>query len=456
MSTSNLDKKVSAVVEYIWQDAENNFRSKTRIIHSKAVEVVDSYGKKTVQHQLLPGIWNYDGSSTGQARTKDSEILLVPQMMVPDPFNVKHNSSSMFYYLLLCDTYHPSKGDKLIPTKQNTRYKADEIFAKDKTYKQYPWFGLEQEYVIYATKENSLGIPVCTFEGRKGFWSKGSKSLGLKLPSTFTERGQEKYYCGTGTDNVYGRKLVEFHFNLCLIAGIPLSGKNGEVGPCQWEYQVFYDGTDPIQAGDYMLLSRYLLVRSAEHFGVNVTFNPTPYMSSEFNKSGCHINYSYDKLRKEKGEYLHAIENLKKVHHSMIKHMGTNNERLTGTHETSKMDTFSSGVADRTATVRIPRETDRDGVGYIEYRAPASDVDPYTGTSMLYQATVVVDYETPKHEPILETTLEVFTDTENKSKTKVKAKSKPTKEAKTKPTKEVKTKKESNKKLVSSAPSASA
>ena len=35
--------------------------------------------------------WNFDGSSTGQARTETSEVLLMPVKFVPDTFRDKPN-----------------------------------------------------------------------------------------------------------------------------------------------------------------------------------------------------------------------------------------------------------------------------------------------------------------------------------------------------------------------------
>lgn len=39
-----------------------------------------------------------------------------------------------------------------------------------------------------------------------------------------------------------------------------------------------------------------------------------------------------------------------------------------GKHETNSIDSFKYGVADRGASIRIPRFTDRDGKGYLEDR----------------------------------------------------------------------------------------
>jgi glutamine synthetase len=52
--------------------------------------------------------------------------------------------------------------------------------------------------------------------------------------------------------------------------------------------------------------------------------------------------------------------------------------RLTGLHETQSIETFSYGVSDRGASIRIPvNVVDNNYNGYLEDRRPASNADPY-------------------------------------------------------------------------------
>merc|ERR1712039_240564 len=51
------------------------------------------------------------------------------------------------------------------------------------------------------------------------------------------------------------------------------------------------------------------------------------------------------------------------------------------------IDKFSYGVANRGASVRIPRSAEADGKGYFEDRRPASNMDPYVVTSKLFRTT---------------------------------------------------------------------
>lgn len=68
---------------------------------------------------------------------------------------------------------------------------------------------------------------------------------------------------------------------------------------------------------------------------------------------------------------------------------GDNTKRLTGMHETSSKEKFTSGVGDRSASVRIPTFTaSSGGKGYIEDRRPASDIDPYVAVAAFLDTTV--------------------------------------------------------------------
>jgi glutamine synthetase len=75
-----------------------------------------------------------------------------------------------------------------------------------------------------------------------------------------------------------------------------------------------------------------------------------------------------------------AIEKLSKKHDEHIAVYGDDNDlRLTGRHETGRISAFSSGVANRGASIRVPRHVAAQGYGYLEDRRPASNI----GTSLL-------------------------------------------------------------------------
>ena len=96
-------------------------------------------------------------------------------------------------------------------------------------------------------------------------------------------------------------------------AGINISGINGEVMPGQWEYQV--GPCTGIDSPDQLIISRYLLIRVCEQFGVRVSFDPKP-IPGDWNGAGMHSNFSTEKMRKAGGlkDIVEAIKKLGAKH----------------------------------------------------------------------------------------------------------------------------------------------
>jgi len=158
-------------------------------------------------------------------------------------------------------------------------------------------------------------------------------------------------------------------YRLCLNAGVNISGINGEVLPSQWEYQV--GPCVGIDMGDHLWMSRYIMMRVGEMFNVEVTFDPKP-IPGDWNGSGGHTNYSTKETRVAPGGWDVIQEHCKKLEKRHAVHIAAygegNERRLTGKHETSGINDFSWGVANRGCSIRVGRMVPIEKSGYYEVR----------------------------------------------------------------------------------------
>ncbi len=339
--------------EYIWLDGYKptaSLRSKTKILDTEVRSFQD-----------LPD-WAFDGSSTEQAEGKSSDCILKPVRMVKDP--VRGNP----HVLVLCEVLSP---DGTIHPSNSRAHLRDvaQRFAEHES-----WFGIEQEYTLY----------------------KGMKPLAW--PPEGTPPPQGPYYCGVGADKVSGRDLVEAHLEACLTAGLHVCGINAEVMPGQWEFQVGAIG--PLEVADELWLSRWLLHRLGENYGVTVSFAPKPILG-DWNGAGAHTNFSTKAMRAHGGLKVveEACQRLSARHKEHVAVYGAgNDERLTGKHETCPITEFRYGVSDRGASIRIPIYTAKNGCGYLEDRRPAANMDPYKVCARLMETVCsepAVQYSAP-------------------------------------------------------------
>ena len=326
--------------EYVWLDGGTTpqLRSKTRVITIQSEE--DNWN---LDLKDFPA-WGFDGSSTGQATTEDSDCVLRPVFACIDP---NRNNG----VIVLCDVLNAD----LTPHESNTRARLIDAMIKHHTTE--PAIGFEQEYFLFS-EDRPLGWP----------------DAGNPAP-------QGPYYCAVGSGNVSGRGISELHLTACINSQLAMVGVNAEVALGQWEYQVGGPNINAVAACDHLWVSRYLLYRIAESQNIAVSLDPKP-VEGDWNGSGLHTNFSTKSMREEGGmeHIMAAIDSLSQAE-SIDKAKATYGEslekRLTGLHETCNISEFRYGVSDRGASIRIPWHVDKEGRGYFEDRRPNSNADPY-------------------------------------------------------------------------------
>ena len=320
--------------EYIWIDGQKP----TPKLRCKA---------KVVPEGEDPPIWGFDGSSTEQAPGSNSDCVLKPVFICPDPFR-RENTKLVLCEVLLTD---------MSPHPTNTR--AACLAAAEKYAEFETWFGIEQEYTFF----------------------KGTRPLGW--PNNGFPAPQGGYYCGVGADEVFGRPVVEDHLENCLFAGLCIAGINAEVMPAQWEFQV--GPLSPLEVSDQLWVARWILYRTGEDHDVSATLDPKP-IRGDWNGAGAHTNFSTKYMRVNYDACIAAAEALGTRSDLHIANYGDRiEERLTGLHETNSYRDYRYGVSDRGASVRIPWQVARDQKGYIEDRRPNANMDPYVVTRLIVE-----------------------------------------------------------------------
>ena len=339
------------IAEYIWLDGDQptqKLRSKTRILPP-------AEGRRPSLSDFPT--WSFDGSSTYQASGHDSDLLLKPVAFVNDPIRGEG------HVLVMTEVLNPDG----TPHSSNQRARLEAALAQGGA-EHKPWIGFEQEYTLFH----------------------GTRPLGW--PSNGYPAPQGPFYCGVGSNRAFGRDLVEAHTRACMDAGLMIYGINAEVMPGQWEFQIGYRGldtesADPLTVSDHLWIARWLLQRLGEAHGVEVSFDNKP-VKGDWNGAGAHTNFSTSAMRAEGGVAViqDAIAKLGARHAEHVQAYGADlADRLTGLHETCSIEEFRGGVADRGASVRIPRHVAENGQGYLEDRRPGANSDPYVVSRMILE-----------------------------------------------------------------------
>lgn len=336
-------------LEYIWLDGNDSksLRSKVR------------YVNLTPDDNMISSIpeWSFDGSSTNQAKTEDSDLILKPVRVFQNALESRQGPA----LYVLCEVYNTNG----TPHKSNTRNRLAKNIQVAPN--QGLWVAVEQEFVLI---DPATGKPLG--------WEKYEDG---KPPS------QGKYYCGVGADTLMSRQLMDGFMSILPQSGIMLDGYHPEVMLSQWEYQTA--AGSPLDVADKLWMTRFILQRMSERMGIAISYDPKP-VEGNWNGSGAHINFSTRYMREESDmDYINLLcANMEETHKKAIKSYGHGNDkRLTGKNETSSIKKFTWGEGDRSASIRIPISTIMGGgLGHLEDRRPSANMDPYEAFSYLVPA----------------------------------------------------------------------
>ena len=328
---------MSYQAEYIWIDGTEPsplLRSKTKIVED---------GKE-------PPIWGFDGSSTNQATGSDSDCVLQPVFVCPDPLRGENDKLVMCEVLLTDMTPHPS----------NTRRACAEAGREVR---------IDQSRGSASSRSTPSSSTAAPWAG----------------PRPASPRPRARTTAASGGDKMPGREIVERHTAGCMKAGLGIEGTNAEVMMGQWEFQIGV--LPPPTVGDQLWVARWLLFRIAEEFDVYATLEPKPVLG-DWNGAGAHTNFSTKAMREDGGwdAIIAGCEALGKRVEEHVSNYGIGIEsRLTGAHETAHYTQFSYGASDRGASIRIPWQTAKNKKGWIEDRRPNANMDPYVVSRLIVE-----------------------------------------------------------------------
>lgn len=328
--------KDTCVAEYVWVDGTGQTRSKCKTLDKTPTDADDC------------SIWTFNGAACDMASPEQSDVYLVPRKVFADPIR------GAPHVLVVCEAITSG----MEPAKGNNRTECSEVMSKFSICD--PWFGLEQEYVI-------------------------TDDQGEPLTTTGTDR-----YCGRGSLHLpkFMREIMGDHYAQCLAAGIKISGMNCEAGAAQGEFQI--GPCKGVNAGDHLIAARHTLHKCCNKYRCAASFKA---MEKNGVANGLHVNFSSKKTRADNGlMWIDKVcKQLGETQGESMQAYGLGNDKRWGAPGDCPPTQYKYGVADRGASVRIPRGVAIVAKGYLEDRRPSANADPYQVTAfMMRQAGKVL------------------------------------------------------------------
>lgn len=405
--------------EYIWIDGSepvSKLRSKTKVL--KALELAPNtphlltpFLVSPPDHDMVP-VWGFDGSSTNQAVGKTSDCVLVPVCTAKDP--LREDS-----ILVMCEVFDSNVNPHSTNNRAAVR-SLEEKHASDDC-----WFGIEQEYTLFKGR-SPLGWPEGGYPAPQGPFYCGigadevygrqiaeehleaCLSAGLKIAGINAEvmPGQWEFQIGPAGPLEVSDHLWLARYLLYRIAegfGVtvkldpkPIEGDwNGAGAHTNFSTKSMRASVDcmmvPLESSSiksvgYKDESLFVEFNTGKVYkypgaprsaaqGMIHSESPGKYFNTKVKSEYAHVLIEgYDECEK-------AAQKLgdRFAREGFPKDYGFGFEkRLTGVHETCDHKKFRYGVADRTASVRIPLHVKSNGKGYIEDRRPCANIDPYS------------------------------------------------------------------------------
>lgn len=355
-----LDTRGKVLAEYIWLGGSGtDIRSLVRVLDRRPTSAED-----------VP-TWHVDGSCSGQATANNFQVLLKPHGLFPDPFRQGD------HVLVLCGTYLivQEPDTPVQPHITNNRVPCEEVMCS--AAESEPMFSVEQEYTIINPATSwlvSCSVGTVPMEGR---------------PS----------YCGAGGGVVAGREIYEAHMRACLYTGLKIAGASATSTPGQWSFRL--GPCIGVALADELWISRYILLRVAESFQLQVSFEPEP-IPGNLRTLSCHVEFSTQETRTP-GTGLQEIETqVERLRASHVKHVIAYGrgylQRMAarpGDFLRQRSQEFSCGFGNKLSSIMIPHTVRINRGGHYVDQRPASNMDPYLVTALIVSSALGIPLPLP-------------------------------------------------------------